>query len=180
MNDLIIRPATEADIPAIAAIYGHSVANETASFEFDPPSESEMGRRMGLIREAGYPYFVCEGNESRVLGYAYAGAWRPRVGYNHTVEDSLYVASDAQRKGVGRALLRALIAETEALGFRQMVAVIGDSRHVASIALHRNEGFEIVGRLPTLGHKFGLWLDSVLMQRALGPGANQPPERPAR
>ena len=114
------------------------------------------------------------------MGYAYAGAWRPRVGYNHTVEDSLYVAPEAQRKGVGRALLRALIVETEALGFRQMIAVIGDSRHVGSIELHRKEGFEIVGRLPTLGHKFGLWLDSVLMQRALGPGANQPPARPAR
>ena len=180
MNQLIIRPATQADIPAVTAIYGHSVASETASFEFDPPTEAEMTRRMGLIRDAGYPYLVCENKDKRVLGYAYAGAWRPRVGYNHTVEDSLYVAPDAQRQGVGRALLRALIAETEAQGFRQMIAVIGDSRHVGSIELHRKEGFEIVGRLPTLGHKFGLWLDSVLMQRALGPGANRPPERPAR
>ena len=105
-----------------------------------------------------------------MLGYAYASSWRPRIGYNHTVEDSLYIAPDAQRQGVGRALLRALIAECEALGFRQMVAVIGDSRHAASIALHAQEGFTIVGRLPTLGHKFGLWLDSVLMQRALGAG----------
>ena len=140
MNQLIIRPATEADIPAITAIYGHSVANETASFEFDPPPEAEMARRMALIREGGFPYFICENNDRTVLGYAYAGAWRPRVGYNHTVEDSLYVAPDAQRQGVGRALLRALIAESEALGFRQMIAVIGDSRHVGSIELHRAGG----------------------------------------
>jgi len=180
MTDRIIRPATLADIPAITAIYGHSVASETASFEFDPPPEAEMARRMAAFREAGFPYLICQSADGKVLGYAYASSWRPRVGYNHTIEDSLYVAPDAQRQGVGRTLLRALIAETEALGFRQMIAVIGDSRHAASIALHRNEGFEIVGRLPTLGHKFGLWLDSVLMQRTLGPGANQPPARPAR
>ena len=179
MNEFIIRPAAETDIPAITAIYGHSVLVETASFEFDPPSEAEMARRMAAFRDAGFPYLVCE-RDGTVLGYAYASSWRPRIGYNHTVEDSLYIAPDAQRKGVGRALLRALIADCEVLGFRQMVAVIGDSRHAASIALHAQEGFTIVGRLPTLGHKFGLWLDSVLMQRALGAGANQPPERPAR
>jgi L-amino acid N-acyltransferase YncA len=178
MTARCIRPATLADIPAITAIYGHSVATETASFEFEPPTEAEMARRMGLLLEAGYPYLVCGDAGGRVLGYAYAGAWRPRIGYNHTVEDSLYVAPEAQRKGVGRALLRALIAETEALGFRQMVAVIGDSRHAASIALHEGEGFAIVGRLPALGHKFGLWLDSVLMQRPLGAGASAPPARP--
>jgi L-amino acid N-acyltransferase YncA len=179
MTDRIIRAATPADIPAIAAIYGHSVATGTASFEFDPPTEAEMARRMAAFVEAGFPYLACEGG-GRLLGYAYASNWRPRIGYNHTVEDSLYIAPDAQRQGVGRALLRALIAECEALGFRQMVAVIGDSRHAASIALHAREGFTIVGRLPTLGHKFGLWLDSVLMQRALGPGAGAPPSRPLR
>ena len=180
MTAHIIRPATLADIPAITAIYGHSVATETASFEFDPPPEAEMARRMTAFREAGFPYLVCESADGKVLGYAYASNWRPRIGYNHTVEDSLYVAPDAQRKGVGRALLRALIAETEALGFRQMIAVIGDSRHLASIALHEQEGFAVVGRLPSLGHKFGLWLDSVLMQRPLGPGASRPPARPIR
>jgi phosphinothricin acetyltransferase len=179
MTDRIIRAATEADIPAITAIYGHSVLTETASFEFDPPSESEMARRMAAFVEAGFPYLVCEGGGS-VLGYAYASNWRPRIGYNHTVEDSLYIAPEAQRQGIGRALLRALIAETEARGFRQMIAVIGDSRHVASIGLHEREGFTVVGRLPSLGHKFGLWLDSVLMQRTLGPGATRPPERPVR
>jgi len=179
MTDRLIRPATLADIPAITAIYGHSVATETASFEFDPPSEAEMARRMAAFVEAGFPYLVCEA-DARVLGYAYASNWRPRIGYNHTVEDSLYIAPEAQRQGIGRALLRALITETEALGFRQMIAVIGDSRHVASIGLHEQEGFAIVGRLPSLGHKFGLWLDSVLMQRPLGPGASRPPERPLR
>jgi phosphinothricin acetyltransferase len=180
MTDPIIRPATEADIPAIAAIYGHSVATETASFEFDPPGEAEMARRMALTREGGYPYFVCEGKDKRVLGYAYAGSYRPRIGYNHVVEDSIYVAPEAQRQGVGKALLSRLIAESEALGFRQMVAVIGDSRLTGSIELHRKQGFEIVARMPTLGHKFGLWLDTVLMQRALGPGAGSPPARPLR
>jgi phosphinothricin acetyltransferase len=180
MTDHTIRPATDADIPAIAAIYGHSVATETASFEFDPPSEAEMARRMATIREGGYPYFVSESSDKRILGYAYAGSYRPRIGYNHVVEDSVYVAPDAQRRGVGRALLRALIAEAEALGFRQMVAVIGDSRLTGSIALHQGQGFAIVARMPTLGHKFGLWLDTVLMQRALGPGAGAPPARPLR
>ena len=177
MTDRIIRPATPADIPAITAIYGHSVATETASFEFEPPPEAEMARRMAAFREAGFPYLVCESG-GRVLGYAYASNWRPRIGYNHAVEDSLYIAPDAQRQGVGCALLRALIADCEARGFRQMVAVIGDSRHTASIRLHEQEGFAVVGRLPALGHKFGLWLDSVLMQRQLGPGAEAPPARP--
>jgi phosphinothricin acetyltransferase len=135
---------------------------------------------MATIREGGYPYFVSESSDKRILGYAYAGSYRPRIGYNHVVEDSVYVAPDAQRRGVGRALLRALIAEAEALGFRQMVAVIGDSRLTGSIALHQGQGFAIVARMPTLGHKFGLWLDTVLMQRALGPGAGAPPARPLR
>lgn len=178
MNERIIRAATEADLPAIAAIYGHSVETETASFEFVPPGEAEMARRMAAFRAAGFPYLVCEGADGKLLGYAYASHWRPRVGYNHTVEDSLYIAPDAQRQGVGRMLLRALIAECEALEFRQMIAVIGDSRHLASIRLHESEGFTVVGRLPTLGHKFGLWLDSVIMQRPLGAGAGRPPSRP--
>ena len=179
MTDRIIRAATLVDIPAIAAIYGHSVATETASFEFEPPTEAEMARRMTAFLEAGFPYLVAESGGT-VLGYAYASNWRPRIGYNHTVEDSLYIAPDVQRQGVGRALLRALIAECEALGFRQMIAVIGDSRHAASIALHEREGFTVVGRLPALGHKFGLWLDSVLMQRSLGAGTTEPPSRPLR
>ncbi len=174
----IIRPATQADIPAITRIYGASVLTETASFEFVPPDEAEMARRLAAFTEAGFPYLVCVDGDGVVLGYAYASHWRTRVGYNHTVEDSLYIAPEAKRQGVGRMLLRALIAECEARGFRQMIALIGDSRHVASIELHASEGFVTVGQMPTLGHKFGLWLDSVLMQRQLGPGADAPPSRP--
>lgn len=180
MTDRTIRPATVDDVAAIAVIYGHSVRTETASFEFQAPDEEEMARRMAGFVAAGFPYLVCADGAGKVLGYAYASNWRPRIGYNHTVEDSLYVAPDAQRQGVGRMLLQALIAACEAEGFRQMVAVIGDARHAASIALHQNEGFVIVGRLPTLGHKFGQWRDSVLMQRSLGPGAATPPARPIR
>ena len=181
MTERIVRAATLADIPAITAIYGHSVRTETASFEFDPPDEAEMARRMTDLQAASFPYLVCErGEDGTVLGYAYAGNWRPRIGYNHTVEDSLYIAPHAKRQGVGRLLLRALIATCEADGFRQMIAVIGDARHVASIRLHEGEGFEIVGRLRTLGHKFGQWHDSLLMQRALGPGNAEPPGRQTR
>jgi len=181
MTERLVRAATLADIPAITAIYGHSVRTETASFEFDPPPEAEMARRMGAFRDAGFPYLVCERTaDGSILGYAYASQWRPRIGYDHTVEDSLYIAPDAQRQGVGRTLLRALIAACEPLGFRQMVAVVGDERHTASIALHESEGFVVVGRLPTLGHKFGRWHDSVLLQRPIGAGASRPPGRPAR
>lgn len=181
MTERTIRAATLADIPAITAIYGHSVRTETASFEFDPPDEAEMARRMTAFQAAGFPYLICERTADRkVLGYAYASNWRPRVGYDHTVEDSLYIAPDAKRQGIGRDLLRRLIADCEALGFRQMIAVIGDARHVASIKLHERAGFTIVGRLPTLGHKFRSWHDSVLMQRPLGPGAAEPPRRPIR
>jgi L-amino acid N-acyltransferase YncA len=177
MTDHVIRPATPADIPAITAIYGHSVKTGTASFELEPPSQAEMARRMALLTGEGYPYLACEGG-GKLIGYAYAGAYRPRPGYRHTVEDSVYVSPDWPRRGVGRALLRALIAECEALGFRQMIAVIGDSRHLASIALHESEGFAVVGRLASVGHKFGQWIDCVLMQRPLGLGGAAPPGRP--
>ena len=172
-----IRPATPADAAEIAAIYGTSVRTGTASFEIEPPDPAEMARRMAATHESGYPYLVCEGPAGDVLGYAYAGAYRPRPGYRHTVEDSLYVAPGAQRRGVGRALLKALIGECEARDFRQMIAIIGDSRHIASIRLHEGEGFVVAGTLKTVGHKFGTWIDSVLMQRPLGRGAAEPPTR---
>ena len=179
MTERIVRAATPADIPAITAIYGHSVRTETASFEFEPPDEAEMARRLTAFQAAGFPYLVCERTADRqILGYAYASNWRPRIGYNHTVEDSLYIAPEAKRQGVGRLLLQSLIEATEALGYRQMIAVIGDARHLASIRLHESEGFAIVGQLPTLGHKFGQWHDTVLMQRPLGTGASEPPSRP--
>ncbi|HZP21559.1 MAG TPA: GNAT family N-acetyltransferase [Bauldia sp.] len=174
--EVVVRPAGPADIHAVTAIYGHSVLTGTASFELQPPDEAEMARRHAAILAAGYPYLAAE-RQGAVLGYAYAGPFRPRPGYRHTVEDSVYVAASAQRQGVGRALLAALIAECEARDFRQMIAVIGDSAHVASIELHAAQGFRVVGTYATIGHKFGRWIDSVHMQRALGKGASAAPTR---
>jgi L-amino acid N-acyltransferase YncA len=176
MTEPIIRAASPGDLPAITAIYADAVLNGTATFELEPPGETEMGRRMTALVEAGYPYFVAE-VDGGVLGYGYAGPYRPRPGYRHTVEDSVYIARSGWRQGIGRSLLRRLIEECETLDFRQMIAVIGDSSHTASIGLHQAEGFVIVARLPTVGHKFGRWLDSMLMQRALGTGAGGPPTR---
>lgn len=176
---LVIRPSSAADIPAIAAIYAHAVQHGTASFELDPPSEEEMARRRAAILEGGYPYLVAE-RDGAILGYAYAGAYRPRPAYRSTVEDSIYVAPQAQGQGIGRALLEALIRECEALDFRLMVAVIGDEESKGSIGLHRSLGFEPVGILKGIGYKHGRWLSTVLMQRPLGRGVSEPPTRPIR
>jgi phosphinothricin acetyltransferase len=172
---LVIRPAGLADIPAITRIYAHAVNHGTASFELDPPDEAEMTARMQAILDGKFPYLVAEA-DTAVAGYAYASLYRTRPGYRFTVEDSVYVAPDRQGRGIGRALLSALIKASEARGFRQMIAVIGDSEHAASIALHAAFGFYYVGTFPNVGFKFGRWLDSVLMQRALGPGATTLPQ----
>jgi L-amino acid N-acyltransferase YncA len=169
-----IRPATPADIPAIARIYGHAVAHGTASFEFEPPSEAEMARRMRELTDNGFPYLAAE-IDGRFAGYAYAGLYRMRPAYRFTLEDSVYVAPEAQERGVGRALLAALIEAASVRGFRQMIAVIGDSGQTASIALHAALGFAYIGTLPSTGFKFGRWLDTVLMQRALGDGSATKP-----
>ena len=165
----LIRPATGDDIAAITAIYRPAVLAGTASFELDPPSEAEMLSRYRALVGGGYPYLVAEGGGA-VLGYAYANAYRPRPAYRYTVEDSVYVAPNAQGRGVGRALLAALIGRASDAGFRRMVAVIGDSAQHASIALHRRAGFISCGTLPAVGYKFGRWLDVVLMQLPLGEG----------
>jgi L-amino acid N-acyltransferase YncA len=165
MPDLVVRPATEADISAITAIYAHAVRFGTASFEIDPPDEAEMARRFRDL--AGFPYLVAE-FDGQVKGYAYAGLYRTRFAYRHTLEDSIYITPEFHRRGIGRALLDRLIAESGASGFRQMVAVIGDSAQAASIALHRAAGFRTVGTLEAVGYKFGRWLDTVLMQRSIG------------
>lgn len=170
-----IRDSRADDIPAIAAIYGHWVTHGLASFEIQPPDAAEMARRRAAILDAGYPYLVAEW-DGRLLGYAYASAYRPRPGYRFAVENSVYVAPGAGRAGIGRALLEALIARCTAQGFRLMVAVIGDSANAASIALHERAGFTQAGLLPAIGWKHGRWLDSVLMTRPLGPGATTPPE----
>jgi phosphinothricin acetyltransferase len=176
MREPTIRPATPDDVAAITRIYAHAVLHGTASFELEPPDEAEMRRRLTTLIDGGYPYLACE-SDGTVLGYAYAGPYRPRRAYRFSLEDSIYIAPDAQGRGVGRALIVRLLREAEARGFRQMIAVIGDSAHTPSITLHRAAGFRHIGTLEAVGFKFGRWLDSVLMQRALGPGAEaMPPE----
>ena len=162
-----IRPAELRDLAAITAIYDPAVRYGTASFEIEPPDEAEMARRYEALRADGYPYLAAE-QDGTLAGYAYAGPYRPRPAYRWTIESSVYVAPHAQRRGVGRALLQQLILESESCGFRQMIAVIGDSANDASIQLHRAAGFRVVGTLDNVGYKFDRWLDSVLMQRPLG------------
>jgi L-amino acid N-acyltransferase YncA len=169
-----IRTAEARDLEAITRIYEHAVRHGTASFELEPPSQREMARRYEALRSGGYPYLVAQ-LEREIMGYAYAGPYRTRPAYRWTVEDSIYIAPAAQRRGIGRALLDRLIAEADLGGFRQMLAVIGDSANVGSIELHRAAGFRLVGTFDNTGFKFGRWLDTVLMQRPLGTGATTPP-----
>lgn len=170
-----VRDATEADMAAIRDIYAHHVATGGGSFEYDPPDVAEIIRRRAAVVDAGYPYILAE-DAGRVLGYAYAGAYRPRRAYRYTVEDSVYVAEDAHRRGVGQKLLAELIRRCTAEGYRQMIAVIGDSGNAGSISLHRKMGFREVGVIRNIGFKFGRWLDSVTMQLALGDGGDSLPE----
>src|SRR4029079_17147801 len=169
-----VRPAGRTDIPAITRIYGHAVEHGTASFELTAPDQAEMTRRFDELTAYGFPYLVAV-IDGAVVGYAYAGPYRTRPAYRFTVENSVYVAHDSHRRGVGKALLQALIDACTEKGFRLMVAVIGDSKQAASIGLHEEAGFKHVGVFVNIGYKFDRWLDSVLMQRALGPGASKPP-----
>jgi L-amino acid N-acyltransferase YncA len=176
MSKISIRPAKPQDVAAITRIYAHAVTQGTASFEIDPPDEAEMARRQEALAAGGFPFLVAQAQgEPEPLGYAYAGPYRARPAYRFTVEDSIYLAPQAQRRGIGRALLEALIAEATARGFRQMIAVIGDSAQRPSIALHEAFGFRLVGTFEAVGFKFGRWLDSVLMQKPLGSGASTAP-----
>lgn len=179
---MIIRDATQADLPAITGIYADSVQNGVASYELVTPGEAEMERRMIAVISAGYPYLIAEVQagateveNSQVLGYAYASPFRTRPAYRWLVEDSIYLAPAARGRGVGGALLEMLIARCEALGFRQMVAVIGGA-HPASIAVHRKAGFSSAGMIRGSGHKHGRWLDTVFMQRPLGEGTATDPD----
>ena len=172
-----LRPAAPEDIPAIQAIYAHHVLTGLGTFEEVPPSQAEMAERCAAVAGRGLPWLVAE-QSGEALGYAYAGPFRTRAAYRFTVEDSVYVAEAARGKGVGKALLAAIIAECEAMGLRQMVGVIGDSGNAASIALHRSCGFELNAIVPAVGWKFERWVDVVWMQRALGPGAAAPPDSP--
>lgn len=171
---LLIRASTETDIASVTAIYAHHVLHGTGSFEIAPPDEAEMQRRRQDVLTAGWPYLVAMADD-RIVGYAYAKPIRPRLAYAHTLEDSIYVASDFAGRGAGRALLAELIARCMAKDARQMVAVIGDAANAGSIGLHTALGFQPAGRLSASGWKFGRWIDTVLMQRTLGSGALTPP-----
>jgi phosphinothricin acetyltransferase len=170
MPSLDIRPATEADLPAVTDIYQHAVLHGTATFELIPPDLTEMTRRFKALMDGGYPYLVAA-LEGAVVGYAYAGPYRPRPAYRFTVENSVYLAPSIHRRGIGAQLLQRLIAECETRGYRQVVAVIGDSANAGSIGVHAKTGFAMIGTHPNVGFKFGRWLDTVMMQRALGEGA---------
>ncbi|TXL74258.1 N-acetyltransferase family protein [Vineibacter terrae] len=177
---LLIRDSRDTDIPIITGIYGHHVRHGLASFEEEAPSLGEMGRRRADMLDKGYPYIVAE-RHGRVVGYAYAAAYRLRPAYRFAVENSIYIDQADRGGGIGSALLPALIERCAARGYRQMIAVIGDSANAASIALHAKFGFRTVGTFTSIGWKHGRWVDSVLMQRALGDGdASAPPERPDR
>ena len=183
MSVVALRSATSADIAAITAIYADAVRNGTASYELEPPGEAEMAARFDALTARAYPYLVAE-DPSGVLGYAYAGPFRPRPAYRFMVEDSIYMAPEARGKGIGRLLLAMLIEETAKLGFRQMAAVIGDgTRNVASVRLHALVGFRHTGILEGSGFKHGRWLDTVFMQLSMNggtatdPDANSLPER---
>jgi L-amino acid N-acyltransferase YncA len=174
MSEIFIRAAGPNDLAAITRIYAYAVRHGTASFEIDPPDQDEMMRRFEALVAGGFPYLVAE-RAGALAGYAYAGTYRARPAYRFTVEDSIYVAAEQQRRGIGGALLDRLIAEAESRGFRQMIAVIGDSDQPGSIALHAGAGFRIIGTLDRVGFKFDRWLDCVLMQRALGADATTQP-----
>jgi len=172
---IAVREAASHDFPGITRIYGHHVVHGLATFEDEPPSEDDMLRRYIEVQMHRLPWLVAEGGGGAVVGYAYAMPYRLRAAYRFTLEDSIYVAPDAMRRGVGCRLLSDLVERCTALGHRQMIAVIGDSANAASIRLHEKLGFRHVGMLPASGFKHNRWVDSVLMQRALGDGDTSVP-----
>jgi L-amino acid N-acyltransferase YncA len=174
-EEVKMRAAEPRDVSAIVRIYAHAVEHGTATFEIDPPDEAEMARRLHTLSARKYPYVVAE-LAGVVIGYAYAGPYRDRRAYDWCVEDSIYLAPEFHRKGIGRLLLARLVTQSEAQGWRQMIAVIGDSAQAASIAVHARVGFSFVGTLRSVGYKQGRWLDTVLMQRSLGSGDSAPPQ----
>ncbi len=175
MSSPEIRPATEADLPFITDIYEHAVRHGTATFELTPPDLAEMTRRFRALMDGGFPYLVALLDGS-LAGYAYAGPYRPRPAYRFTVENSIYLKPAIHRHGVGLRLMQVLLGECEKRGYRQMIAVIGDSANAGSIGVHRASGFQMIGTHPNVGLKFGRWLDTVMMQLTLGEGAGSIPE----
>lgn len=176
MSNISIRAATATDLDRITEIYADAVRNGTASYELEPPSRDEMGNRFGSLTAGGFPYLAAE-KDGNLLGYAYAGPFRPRPAYRFIVEDSVYVAPEAKGQGVGLLLMRALVEAVRVAGFRQIVAVIGDGHAgSASVRLHEKLGFRHSGRLEGSGYKHGRWLDTVFMQLSLNGGADVPPD----
>jgi len=172
---VIVRASTTEDAGALAAIYGHHVLHGFGTFEEVPPTVQEMAARRQAIVERGLPYLVAE-DAGQVLGFAYAGPFRPRAAYRYTVEDSVYVAPEAVGRGVGKAVLAAVLRECEAFGIRQIIAVIGDSQNAGSIGLHASLGFEHAGVGKSLGWKHGRWVDIVWMRKALNGGDESAPD----
>jgi len=174
---MLIRPSTDADVQALTDIYAHHVRHGTGTFETEPPDLAEMTRRRADVLGKGLPWLVAD-DAGAVVGYAYANHFRPRLAYRFCLEDSIYLAPATTGRGVGRLLLAELLSRCEALGARQMLAVIGDAANAGSIGVHRALGFVDTGVLRSAGWKFDRWLDVVLMQRALGAGDSTPPLAP--
>src|SRR6516165_1755221 len=181
MSSHEIRPATEADLPFVTKIYAHAVLHGTATFELTPPDLAEMTRRYRVLMDGAFPYLVAV-LDGMVVGYAYAGAYRPRPAYRFTVENSIYLDPSIHRQGIGLKLLQRLIVDSTARGYRQMIAVIGDSANAGSIGVHTKCEFQMIGTHANVGLKFGRWLDIVMMQLPLGEGASTipAPEQAAR
>jgi phosphinothricin acetyltransferase len=172
---LIIRPSTDADLPAITAIYAHHVLTGTGTFEVDPPSADDMRGRRADVLSKGLPWLVAVQNDV-VTGYAYCNWFKPRPAYRYSAEDSIYLSPEATGKGIGRTLLAELMAQAQRAGVRKLIAVIGDSANAGSIAVHKSAGFQPVGVLKSCGWKFDKWLDVVMMDKALGEADSTAPE----
>lgn len=169
-----IRPSTDADIPAIAAIYAHHVLTGTGTFEVDPPTVADMAARRADVLAKGLPWLVAE-QAGEILGYAYCNWFKPRPAYRFSAEDSIYMAPHSAGRGLGRALLAELATQAQLAGVRKLIAVIGDSANAGSIGVHRSIGFRPVGVLQSCGWKFGRWLDVVIMDMSLGTGDSTAP-----
>jgi phosphinothricin acetyltransferase len=174
----LIRPSTDSDVAAITAVYGHHVLHSTGTFETDPPTEADMAQRRRDVLARGLPWLVAEDAKGGVIGFAYCNWFKPRAAYRFSAEDSVYLHPDAQARGLGRALLAELERQAQAAGVRKLIAVIGDSANAGSVGLHRAMGFQNVGTISACGWKFDRWLDIVLMEKAIGPGATRPADAP--
>jgi L-amino acid N-acyltransferase YncA len=171
----LIRPSSDDDLPAITAIYAHHVLHGTGSFETEPPSLADMTARRADVLSKGLPYLVVD-HDGKIGGFAYGNWFKPRPAYRYSVEDSIYMAPDLQRRGLGRALLAELMTQFEAVGIRKVMAIVGDSANTGSVCIHRAFGFTQVGIVDSCGWKFGAWRDIVIMQKTIGLGDTQPPQ----